>query len=158
MRLLAGLLAGQKFNSCLVGDESLCKRPMERISSPLKMMGANVTLSKNNTAPILIKPVKKISGIDYKMTIDSAQIKSSIILASLYSSEETNIYENMPTRDHTENMINFLGGNITRSENIITINPKNNLVSKDIEIPGDISSAMFIIVGCLISKRIRSIN
>jgi len=152
MRLLAGLLAGQKFNSSLVGDESLFKRPMERISSPLKMMGANITLSKNNTAPILIKPVKKISGIDYKMKIDSAQIKSSIILASLYSSEETNIYENMPTRDHTENMINFLGGNIIKSENIITINPKNKLVSKDIDIPGDISSAMFIIVGCLISK------
>ena len=152
MRLLAGLLAGQKFNSSLVGDESLFKRPMERISSPLKMMGANVTLSKNNTAPILIKPVKKISGIDYKMKIDSAQIKSSIILASLYSSEKTNIYENMPTRDHTENMINFLGGNIIKSENIITINPKNKLVSKDIDIPGDISSAMFIIVGCLISK------
>ncbi len=153
MRLLAGLLACQKFNSCLVGDESLSKRPMERISSPLKMMGANITLSKNNTAPILIKPVKRISGIDYKMTIDSAQIKSSIILASLYSSEKTNIYENIPTRDHTENMINFLGGNITRSKNIITINPKNNLVSKNIEIPGDISSAMFIIVGCLISKK-----
>ena len=152
MRLLAGLLAGQKFNSSLVGDESLFKRPMERISSPLKMMGANITLSKNNTAPILIKPVKKISGIDYKMKIDSAQIKSSIILASLYSSEKTNIYENMPTRDHTENMINFLGGNIIKSENIITINPKNKLVSKDIDIPGDISSAMFIIVGCLISK------
>ena len=152
MRLLAGLLAGQKFNSSLVGDESLFKRPMERISSPLKMMGANITLSKNNTAPILIKPVKKISGIDYKMKIDSAQIKSSVILASLYSSEKTNIYENMPTRDHTENMINFLGGNIIKSENIITINPKNKLVSKDIDIPGDISSAMFIIVGCLISK------
>ena len=152
MRLLAGLLAGQKFNSSLVGDESLFKRPMERISSPLKMMGANVTLSKNNTAPILIKPVKKISGIDYKMKIDSAQIKSSIILASLYSSEKTNIFENMPTRDHTENMINFLGGNIIKSDNIITINPKNKLVSKDIDIPGDISSAMFIIVGCLISK------
>jgi 3-phosphoshikimate 1-carboxyvinyltransferase len=152
MRLLAGLLAGQKFNSSLVGDESLFKRPMERISSPLKMMGANITLSKNNTAPILIKPVKKISGIDYKMKIDSAQIKSSIILASLYSSEKTNIYENMPTRDHTENMINFLGGNIIKSDNIITINPKNKLVSKDIDIPGDISSAMFIIVGCLISK------
>ena len=152
MRLLAGLLAGQKFNSSLVGDESLFKRPMERISSPLKMMGANITLSKNNTAPILIKPVKKISGIDYKMKIDSAQIKSSIILASLYSSEKTNIFENMPTRDHTENMINFLGGNIIKSDNIITINPKNKLVSKDIDIPGDISSAMFIIVGCLISK------
>ena len=68
------------------------------------------------------------------MTIDSAQIKSSIILASLYSSEKTNIYENIPTRDHKENMINFLGGNITRSKNIITINPKNNLVSKNIEI------------------------
>ena len=153
MRLLSGLLCGQKFPSYLIGDSSLSKRPMERISLPLRMMGANINLSKNNTAPISISPVRKISGIEYKMPIDSAQIKSSIILASLYSSEKTNIIENIKSRDHTENMINYLGGSITTINNKITVNPEKKLVSNDIEIPGDISSAMFIIVGCLISRK-----
>ena len=152
MRLLSGLLCGQKFSSSLIGDESLSKRPMERISLPLSMMGADIKLSKNNTAPINISPVEKISSIEYKMPIDSAQIKSSIILASLYAQDKTSVIENIATRDHTENMINYLGGNIEKNLNQIKVNPTDKLIAKDIDIPGDISSAMFIIVGCLISK------
>ena len=152
MRLLSGLLCGQKFSSSLIGDKSLSKRPMERISLPLSMMGADIKLSKNNTAPINISPVEKISSIEYKMPIDSAQIKSSIILASLYAQDKTNVIENIATRDHTENMINYLGGNIEKNLNQIKIQPTDKLIAKDIDIPGDISSAMFIIVGCLISK------
>ena len=91
MRLLSGLLASQKFPCRLIGDESLSKRPMERISLPLSMMGADIKLSGNNTAPIFI--VKKISSIEYKMPIDSAQIKSSIILASLYANDKVKIIE-----------------------------------------------------------------
>ena len=153
MRLLAGLMCAQKFPSNLVGDSSLNKRPMERISKPLTMMGANISLSKNNTAPIKINSIKKIKSIDYKMAIDSAQIKSSIILASLYAEHKTKITENISTRNHTENMINFLNGNITKLNNEITIDPMSKLISRDIDIPGDISSAMFIIVACLISKK-----
>ena len=95
MRLLAGLLSAQKFSSNLVGDSSLNKRPMERISIPLTMMGANINLSDNKTAPIKINSTKKILPIEYKMPIDSAQIKSSIILASLYADGETKIIENL---------------------------------------------------------------
>ena len=152
MRLLAGLMSAQTFSSNLVGDSSLSKRPMERISKPLSMMGANISLSKNKTSPIKIKGIKKIKSIEYKMPIDSAQIKSSIILASLYADDKTKITENIPTRDHTENIINFLNGNITTLNNQITIDPLSKLISRDIDIPGDISSAMFIIVACLISK------
>ena len=152
MRLLSGLLASQKFSSCLIGDSSLSKRPMERISLPLSMMGVDIKLSENNTSPIKISPVKKISSIEYKMPIDSAQIKSSIILASLYANDKVKIIENIATRDHTENMINYLGGKIVNNNNKIIVHPGNKLISKDIEVPGDISSAMFIIVGCLISN------
>ena len=152
MRLLSGLLASQKFSSCLIGDSSLSKRPMERISLPLSMMGVDIKLSENNTSPIKISPVKKISSIAYKMPIDSAQIKSSIILASLYANDKVKIIENIATRDHTENMINYLGGKIVNNNNQIIVHPGNKLISKDIEVPGDISSAMFIIVGCLISN------
>ena len=152
MRLLSGLLCGQKFSSRLTGDESLSIRPMERISLPLRMMGADIKLSHNKTAPIQISPVENLFPIEYKMPIDSAQIKSSIILASLYAKNKTKIIENMPTRDHTENMINYLGGDIQSSNNIITVNPESKLMSKDVDVPGDISSAMFIIVGCLISE------
>ena len=153
MRLLTGLLCGQKFPSRLIGDESLNLRPMKRISSPLGMMGANIKLSKNNTAPINILPAEKLLPIEYRMPIDSAQIKSSIILASLYTKGKTNIVENVVTRDHTENMINYLGGSIENIDNRIIVNPENKLISKNVEVPGDISSAMFIIIGCLISEK-----
>ena len=152
MRLLSGLLASQKFSSCLIGDSSLSKRPMERISLPLSMMGVDIKLSENNTSPIKISPVKKISSIEYKMPIDSAQIKSSIILASLYANNKVKIIENIATRDHTENMVNYLGGKIINNNNQIIVHPGSKLISRDIEVPGDISSAMFIIVGCLISN------
>ena len=157
MRLLSGLLASQKFPCRLIGDDSLSKRPMERISLPLSMMGMDIKLSENNTSPIIISPVSKISSIEYKMPIDSAQIKSSIILASLYANNKVKIIENIATRDHTENMINYLGGKIVNNNNQIIVHPGNKLISKDIEVPGDISSAMFIIVGCLISNNSRVI-
>ena len=124
MRLLCGLLSAQNFSSELIGDDSLSSRPMERISSPLTLMGANIKTSSKGTSPIIIKPSKKISAIEYKMPIDSAQIKSSIILASLYARDNTSIIENISTRDHTENIINFLGGNIENNNNMITVNPE----------------------------------
>ena len=153
MRLLAGLLSAQNFSSCLIGDESLTKRPMQRISLPLLKMGADIRLSKNKTAPININPSKKISSIEYNMPIDSAQIKSSIILASIYASSESKIIENVKTRNHTENIINYLNGRIENFNNEIIVYPNIKLTAKDIDVPGDISSAMYIIVGCIISKK-----
>ena len=153
MRLLAGLLSAQNFSSCLIGDESLTKRPMQRISLPLLKMGADIRLSKNKTAPININPSKKISSIEYNMPIDSAQIKSSIILAGIYASSETKIIENVKTRNHTENIINYLNGRIENFNNEIIVYPNIKLTAKDIDVPGDISSAMYIIVGCIISKK-----
>ena len=153
MRLLTGLLSAQNFSSCLIGDESLSKRPMERISLPLSKMGADIRLSNNNTAPINISPPKKISSIEYNMPIDSAQIKSSIILASLYAPSNSKIIENINTRNHTENIVNYLDGRIENIKNEITIYPGNKLTAKNIDVPGDISSAMFIIVGSIISNK-----
>ena len=153
MRLLSGLLSAQNFPSFLVGDTSLHKRPMDRIAIPLRKMGAIIKLSDDNTAPIEINPVKKISPIEYNMQIDSAQIKSAIILLALYASGSSKIIENQKTRDHTENILSYLGVDILRKEKTLTINPPKKLISKDIIVPGDISSAMFFIVAGLITKK-----
>ena len=152
MRLLCGLLSAQSFQSCLVGDTSLHGRPMDRIAVPLREMGAKIKLSSNNTAPIEINPAKEVLPIEYNMHIDSAQIKSAIILLSLYAKGKSKITENHKTRDHTENILKHLGVDILRKENTIIINPPKKLISKDIVIPGDISSAMFFIVASLISE------
>ncbi len=152
MRLLSGLLSAQIFPSFLVGDNSLHKRPMDRIAIPLIKMGAVIKLSDKNTAPIKISPSKKIISIEYNMEIDSAQVKSAIILLALYALGKSKITEKQKTRDHTENILKYLGVDITKKENTLIINPPKKLVSKDITVPGDISSAMFFIVAGLITK------
>ena len=152
MRLLSGLLSAQQFESCLVGDSSLNKRPMDRVSKPLSIMGANISLHDEKTAPINIYPAQNISPIEYNMPIDSAQIKSAIMLAALYAKGKSKILENIKSRDHTENILNYLGTDIVIDNNEITLNPPKKIEAKDIFVPGDISSAMFFIVGCLISK------
>ena len=152
MRLLSGLLSAQQFESCLVGDSSLNKRPMDRVSKPLSIMGANISLHDEKTAPINIYPAQKILPIEYNMPIDSAQIKSAIMLAALYAKGKSRILEKVKSRDHTENILNYLGTDIVIDNNEITLNPPKKIDAKDIFIPGDISSAMFFIVGCLISK------
>ena len=152
MRLLSGLLSAQQFESCLVGDSSLNKRPMDRVSKPLSIMGANIALHDEKTAPINIYPAQNILPIEYNMPIDSAQIKSAIMLAALYAKGKSKILEKVKSRDHTENILNYLGTDIVVDNNKITLNPPKKIDAKDIFIPGDISSAMFFIVGCLISK------
>ena len=152
MRLLSGLLSAQQFESCLVGDSSLNKRPMDRVSKPLSIMGANIALHDEKTAPINIYPAQNILPIEYNMPIDSAQIKSAIMLAALYAKGKSKILEKVKSRDHTENILNYLGTDIVVDNNEITLNPPKKIDAKDIFIPGDISSAMFFIVGCLISK------
>ena len=152
MRLLSGLLSAQQFESCLVGDSSLNKRPMDRVSKPLSIMGANISLHNEKTAPINIYPTQNILPIKYNMPIESAQIKSAIMLAALYAKGKSKILEKEKSRDHTENILNYLGTDIFVDNNEITLSPPKKINAKDIFVPGDISSAMFFIVGCLISK------
>ncbi len=114
MRLLAGILVGQDFPSTLIGDSSLMNRPMKRIISPLSKMGANIIGRDGEKPPLTIKPTEVLSGIIYELPIASAQVKSSILLASLYGKGETKIIENEITRDHTERMLNYFGQEVLK--------------------------------------------
>ena len=153
MRLLAGLLSGQKFSSTLIGDSSLSSRPMKRILEPLQKMGASI-FTKDNTAPLTIKATNKMSGISYELPIASAQVKSCILLAGLYADSNTQVIENHLTRDHTEKMFKKFGIEIDEifenSKKIIKISPPQKLNPSHITIPGDFSSASFFIVAGLI--------
>ena len=153
MRLLAGLLSGQKFSTVLTGDSSLSSRPMKRILEPLKEMGASISASAN-TAPLSIKPSNKLNGISYELPIASAQVKSCILLAGLYADSNTQVIESYLTRDHTEKMFKKFGIEIDESfkdsKKIIKISPPRKLNPSTLNIPGDFSSASFFIVAGLI--------
>ena len=152
MRLLSGLLVGQKFTSELIGDDSLMKRPMDRIISPLSDMGANIVGVKNIYPPLNINPTDELVGIYYEMSVASAQVKSSILLATLYAEGTTKIIENKITRDHTERMLKLFGSNIKRKDNEIFMDGKHELYGNKLYIPGDISSAAYFIVAALLVK------
>ncbi|TCS91244.1 3-phosphoshikimate 1-carboxyvinyltransferase [Keratinibaculum paraultunense] len=152
MRLLSGLLVGQKFSSILTGDDSLVKRPMDRIIIPLSKMGANIKGVKNKYPPLSIKPTNILTSICYKMPVASAQVKSSILLATLYAKGTTKIIENKITRDHTERMLKLFGANIRCKGNEILMDSENELYGKKLYIPGDISSAAYFIVAALLIK------
>ncbi|MDA9271882.1 3-phosphoshikimate 1-carboxyvinyltransferase [bacterium] len=145
MRLLAGLLAAQAFDSQLTGDESLLKRPMDRISRPLQQMGADV-ITQNARPPVFIRGGQALHGIEYEMPQASAQVKSCLLLAGLYAEGETRIIEPGLTRDHTERMLTTFSYPIHKSDNAIIINSGNECQGADIKVPGDISSAAFFIV------------
>ena len=154
-RLLTGLLASQKFNSVLKGDESLSKRPMKRISEPLSLMEANIK-TNNGKLPLFIRGKNlKPSNIDLK--IPSAQIKSGLILASLHIDGETNLTEHKITRDHTEIMLKSFGAKIQtekfENKKKIKILGNNELIPRNIEVPNDLSSSAFFIVAALINKK-----
>ena len=147
MRLVTGILAGQSFDSTLIGDESLSKRPMKRVIEPLCQMGAEIQ-SNEGKAPLKIFG-QKLSGIDYKSSIASAQVKSCILLAGLNATGKTTYSEIYPSRNHTEVMLKYLGANIETGQSGVIIYP-SELVAKDIEVVGDISSAAFFIVAGLV--------
>lgn len=149
MRLLSGILAGEIFDSILIGDSSLSKRPMKRIIEPLTLMGAKIS-STDNHAPLIIKG-QKLNGIQYKSRLSSAQVKSSILLAGLKANEKTIYTEPFLSRNHTELMLKYLNADIKIQETSTTIYP-GELTAKDINIVGDISSAAFFIVAGLIVK------
>jgi len=150
MRLLAGVLCGGKFSSTLTGDESLSKRPMKRITTPLRDMGADIS-DKDGHPPIRINP-GSINSINYKMEVSSAQVKSAILFASLYSKGKSSIIEQHQTRNHTELMLKYFGADIHTNDHRIEINNPNVLVGRDINVPGDISSAAFLIAAALITE------
>jgi 3-phosphoshikimate 1-carboxyvinyltransferase len=152
IRLMSGLLSIQNFSSILTGDESLSKRPMKRIIDPLSKMGANISGLKEDTLPLRITPSKKIYGINYKMPVASAQVKSAILFASLGAQGDTKIIEKSISRDHTERIFEYFGANISFSETETTLKETEKFTSQNIEIPGDFSSSAFFIVAALISK------
>lgn len=152
MRLLMGLLSGQTFKTELRGDASLSKRPMERVAKPLREMGA-VIETDGGRAPIKIIGQGKLSGINFKMDVVSAQVKSAILLAGLYADEEVKVTELGVTRDHSERMLKGFGCEISRDGlQIIFEKSEKHLKAQEIDIPGDISSAAFFMVAACISK------
>ena len=150
MRLLCGVLAGQTFRSTLTGDQSLLARPMERVTSPLESMGASIRVSTGGVAPLYIEPVSRLNGIDYRMPIASAQVKSAILLAGLYARSRTIIKEEAPTRDHTERMLEGFGYPVDRHAGHTVLQPGGALRAADLTIPGDFSSAAFFLVAATV--------
>jgi len=151
MRLLCGLLAAQKFSSVLVGDESLSTRPMQRITDPLKTMGAQIELEEGGLAPIKISPAR-LKAISYDMPVASAQVKSCLLLASLYINGTSTIVEPAPCRNHTELMLQgFAYPLLEISGSKVELGGGGRLKACDIDIPADISSAAFFLVGASIA-------
>ncbi len=148
MRLMAGILAGQEFDSVLIGDDSLSKRPMKRVIEPLSLMGANI-ISNDFHAPLNISGTK-LNAISYESKIASAQVKSCVLLAGLFAHGITKYKEIYPSRNHTEIMLKNMGADISEQNGIIYLNPTNELKPLNIEICGDISSAAYFIVAALL--------
>ena len=151
MRLMAGILAGQAFDSVLIGDASLSKRPMKRVSEPLGQMGARIDTNEGGRPPLRIHGGQKLRGIDYKMPVASAQVKSSLLLAGLYAEGETVVTEPAPTRDHTERMLRGFGYDVWVEGARVRVRGGGKLTACDIDVPADISSATFFLVGAVIS-------
>jgi len=149
IRLLAGIMVGQDFPSVLDGSEQLRRRPMKRITVPLEMMGADIKAT-DGKAPMHITP-STIKGITYDMPVASGQVKSCVLLAGFYADSPTTVIEPGPSRDHTELILSAMGAKITRDDNAITIEPTTQLNPIDITVPGDFSSAAFLIVtACIV--------
>jgi len=151
MRLLAGLFAAQQFDCILTGDKSLSTRPMRRVTDPLAKMGCRITTTEKGTPPVNIEGGQKLCGIDYVMPMASAQVKSSLLLAGLFANGQTCVTEPAPTRDHTERMLRGFGYDVQTQGNRICLLGGGKLRACDIDVPADISSATFFIVGACIA-------
>jgi 3-phosphoshikimate 1-carboxyvinyltransferase len=150
MRLLAGLLAAQPFDSVLVGDESLSRRPMRRVTGPLAQMGARIDTEEDGTPPLRIHGGQPLHGIDFVSPVASAQVKSAVLLAGLYAEGETSVTEPHPTRDYTERMLSAFGVDIDFSPGKARLRGGQRLRATDIAVPADFSSAAFYIVAASI--------
>lgn len=153
MRLLSGMLSAQKFDSVMTGDASLSKRPMERIAKPLRQMGAQIqTTGERGTPPVSISGDQDLQGIHYDLPMASAQVKSGILLAGLWANGETSVTEPEPTRDHSERMLRAFGYEVKTEGNRISLQGGGKLVGTHIQVPSDISSAAFFMVGAAITE------
>ncbi len=152
MRLLTGLLAGQGFDVTLAGDASLSKRPMRRVIEPLARMGAQIEATAAGTPPLAIAGGHELRGIRYDLPIASAQVKSCLLLAGLRAEGETDLLEPAPTRDHTERMLRGFQYPVRNEEGRIRLTGGGKLVACDLQVPGDISSAAFFLVGASIAS------
>ncbi len=151
MRLLSGLLAGQNFSVTLTGDASLSSRPMRRVITPLTRMGAKIEATEAGTAPLHIAGNGTLSGLSYAMPVASAQVKSCLLLAGLYADGVTSVIEPAPTRDHTERMLRGFQYPLQQQGSKVSIRGGGKLLATDIDVPGDISSAAFFLVGAAIT-------
>lgn len=151
MRLLSGLLAGQAFDSVLTGDPSLSKRPMKRVTEPLRLMGARIDTTEKGTSPLHIHGGSALKGIHYEMPMASAQVKSCLLLAGLYAEGRTSVREPAPTRDHTERMLSGFGYPVQRQGDVVSVESGGKLTACDVDVPSDISSAAFFMVGASIA-------
>lgn len=151
MRLMCGLLAGQAFDSTLTGDASLCSRPMGRVIEPLTLMGASIRSTAGGRPPLAIRGGQRLHGIHYDLPMASAQVKSCVLLAGLYSEGRTSVTEPAPTRDHTERMLRGFGYPLLSEASEISLQGGGSLHACDIDIPADISSAAFFLVAASIA-------
>ncbi len=151
MRLLAGLMAGQAFGVELTGDASLSGRPMRRVTDPLSGMGAVIQASPNGRPPLRIQGGADLRGIRYAMPVASAQVKSCLLLAGLYAEGRTCVTESAPTRDHTERMLQGFGYGVSRQSDQVCVQGGGRLTGMRIDVPADISSAAFFMVGAAIA-------
>lgn len=150
MRLFAGLLGGQPFNSTLTGDASLAARPMARVITPLLQMGARIE-SRDGLPPLTIHGGSQLRGIRYPMPVASAQVKSALLLAGLYAEGETAIVEPAVTRDHTERMLDLMGVATARSGSSISLSGGQQPLATAVPVPGDLSSAAFLLLAAAIA-------
>ena len=150
-RLISGILAGQQFSSTLTGDASIQSRPMNRIMTPLKEMGADIISLKNNgCAPLSIQGTQ-LHGIHYNSPVASAQVKSCILLAGMYADGETKVTEPVLSRNHTEIMLHYFGADVRSFGTTASISPEPELTAREISVPGDISSAAYFIAAGLLT-------
>lgn len=151
MRLMSGLISGQAFDVTMIGDSSLSKRPMKRVTVPLAQMGAQIEATAAGTPPLKVHGGQSLKGIHYDMPMASAQVKSSLLLAGLYAQGETSVTEPAPTRDHTERMLRGFGYAVNVDGNHIRLQGGGKLTACNIDVPSDISSAAFFMVGASIA-------
>lgn len=152
MRLMSGLMSGQAFDVRMTGDSSLSKRPMKRVTVPLAQMGARIDATEQGTPPLNVHGGSRLKGIHYEMPMASAQVKSALLLAGLYAEGETSVTEPAPTRDHTERMLRGFGYTVKTEGNRISLQGGGKLTATAIDVPSDISSAAFFMVGASIAE------
>jgi 3-phosphoshikimate 1-carboxyvinyltransferase len=152
MRLFMGLLSAQPFDSELIGDASLMRRPMERAAKPLRAMGADIE-THDGRPPVRIRGGRQLQGIRYQMPVASAQVKSAVLLAGLYAKGETTVVEPAVTRDHTERMLQSFGCEVRARDGVVTVAAPRSLQAARLHVPGDISSAAFFLVAACLGAR-----